>query len=156
MSGNGIFCSCDGLKYILFHQVHCQAKGRPQSCKPSSQLAALFPDGPLFRPAQSLCTKDHPSSDNRPVGRLRYGFCTADGDCADAVSYAGYAAGGRGAGGVIVGLIVFAVCYAIVMACALYLYCRYCRGGVRKGSARLDNGGDTAMMPAHGSGSDHS
>ena len=56
---------------------------------------------------------------------FRLGYCSADGACLQASRYT---AASGGPGSVLVGLAIFAVCYAILMAAVLYVYCRYCRG----------------------------
>ena len=112
-------------------QIHCQARRNPKSCTASSRLEALFPSGPLFRPANSLCSMTSrvgKRSSERGVaaaGGLRLGYCSADGACLQASRYT---AASGGPGSVLVGLAIFAACYAILMAAVLYVYCRYCRG----------------------------
>lgn len=105
-------------------QIHCQARRNPKTCTASSRLEALFPAGALFRPANSLCSMTSRVRRSSDEGGLRLGYCSANGACLQASPYAASA----GPGSVLVGLAIFAVCYVILTAVVLYVYCRYCRG----------------------------
>lgn len=103
-------------------EVHCQVKGKPSSCRPSSDLAPFFSEA-VMKPPQTICNIAVKSY-------YDFGYCSSYGLCDQNISpeVTNTAAW-------VVGLIIFVVIYLLLMVLALWFYCRYCRGKTIKAKA---------------------
>lgn len=93
-------------------QVHCQVPNRPETCKPTEDLSALFAE-PIYRPYGAPC-------DMIIEDTLALGSCSARYECVGghpSLQSSSWA----------VGLGIFLICYIIFMIFAIWIYCRYCK-----------------------------
>lgn len=97
-------------------EIHCQTPRRPETCSPTSKQSPLFSQ-PVHQPINTFC---HISDDAANVTIL--GYCSSENQCQAYVEKSGVTNTSW-----IIGLIIFLVCYSIMMAVGFWLYCRYCR-----------------------------
>ena len=62
-----------------------------------------------------------------------FGYCSSSHDCQTHAEVTGLSSTSW-----VVGLIVFLVCYVIILAIGIWIYCRYCRGSLRRNRAILE------------------
>jgi len=97
-------------------QIHCQVPKKPETCKPSDELKALFSE-PVYRPFGAPC-------DMFIEDEYALGSCSARHECIGgppSLQSSSWA----------VGLGIFLIFYTIFMFFAIWMYCKYCRNRVK-------------------------
>ena len=109
-------------------QIHCQAPNRPETCQPSDQLDSLFPE-PVYRPFGAPC-------DMVVEEEYALGSCSASAECVGGPPTLGSSSWA-------VGLGIALICILVFNGCAIWIYCKYCRGSM----TTKNNGQETNQSP---------
>ena len=106
-------------------EVHCQARGRPETCRSSSSLKSLFRE-PTYHATDSLCHIVSRSGKEGEPALVDFGYCDPNHICSTVTStnrspYRAYETPSVW----VVGLVMALVAYLAVNALVVYTYCRY-------------------------------